>query len=151
MIDGVRVKELRVLPDQRGWLAELVRSDDDDFVKFGQVYVSVTYPGVVKAWHLHRRQHDLVICLGGMILLVLYDDREGSPTRGEVQELHMGTRRPLRVRVPPSVHHGWKCTSPGEAMVVNVSSELYDRAQPDEVRLPPHSKEIPYDWTRRDG
>ena len=151
MIDGVRIKDLRVIPDQRGHLTELVRSDDDDFVKFGQVYVSVTYPNVVKAWHMHTRQHDLVVCLSGMILLVLHDDREGSPTRGEVQEYYLGPLRPARVRIPPGVYHGWKCVSPDEAVVLNVSSELYHHDAPDEVRLPPHGDRIPYDWTRRDS
>lgn len=151
MIDGVRVKDLQVIPDQRGWLAELVRSDDEDFVRFGQVYVSVTYPGVVKAWHMHTRQHDLVACLSGMILLVLHDDREGSPTRGEIQEIYLGELSPRRVRIPPGVHHGWKCVSGREAMVLNVSSELYRHDAPDEVRLPPHGGQIPYDWSRYDG
>ena len=151
MIDGVRVKDLHMIPDQRGYLAELVRSDDEDFVRFGQVYVSVTYPGVVKAWHMHTRQHDLVVCLSGMILLVLHDDREGSPTRGEIQELYLGELSPRRVRIPPRVHHGWKCVSAREAMVLNVSSEVYRYEEPDEVRLPPHGGQIPYDWSRHDG
>lgn len=151
MIDGVRVKDLRVVMDQRGYLAELVRSDDADFVKFGQVYVSVTYPGVVKAWHLHTRQYDLVVCLSGTILLALYDGREDSPTRGQVDEYYLGPQRPIRVRIPPRVTHGWKCVSPVEAMVVNVSSELYRYDEPDEARLAPTTNEIPYDWTRRDG
>jgi len=151
MIDGVRVKELAVIADQRGYLAELLRADDPDHVKFGQVYLSVTYPQVVKAWHMHMRQHDLVVCLRGMILLALYDDRDGSPTRGELQEVYLGTQSPRRVRIPPCVYHGWKCVSPEDAMVVNVASELYDHQAPDEVRVPPHTGEIPYDWNRHDG
>lgn len=151
MIDGVRIKELKVIPDQRGYLTELVRGDDADFVKFGQVYLSATYPGVVKGWHMHTRQYDLVVCIAGMILLVMYDDREGSPTRGQLQECYLGTQRPARVRIPPSVYHGWKCISTGAALVVNLSSELYRYDEPDEVRLPPHGDTIPYDWNRHDG
>ncbi len=151
MIDGVNIKALRTIPDQRGRVTELVRSDDEDFVRFGQVYMSVTNPGVVKGWHLHVRQVDLVSCTSGMILLVLYDCRDDSSTHGEVNEFYLGTHAMNRVRIPPGVHHGWKCVSPEEAVVVNLTSELYNYDNPDEVRKDPHENDIPYDWTRKDG
>ncbi len=151
MIDGVNVKGLRTIPDQRGRLTELVRSDDEDFEAFGQVYMSVTYPGVVKGWHLHIRQTDLISCVSGMILLVLYDDRDGSPTRGQVDEFYLGTHAMERVRVPPGVLHGWKCVSAEEALVINLTSELYNYDDPDEMRVHPHDNDIPYDWSRQDG
>ena len=151
MIEGVNVKPLRTVPDQRGRLTELVRCDDEDFVKFGQVYLSVTLPGVVKGWHLHTLQYDMVSCISGMILLVLYDARQGSATHGEINELYLGTHAMNRVRVPAGVHHGWKCVSAEEAMVINLTSELYNYEDPDEIRVDPHDNKIPYDWTRRDG
>ena len=151
MIAGANVKPLLSHDDQRGWLAELVRSDDPDFTRFGQVYMSVTYPGVVKAWHLHRKQIDLVSCVSGTILLVLHDMREGSPTRGQTDEHYLGRHALGRVRIPAGVQHGWKCVSSEEALVISLVSELYDASDPDEVRLPPHSEKIPYDWSRRDG
>lgn len=151
MIDGVNERPLRTIPDQRGRLTELVRSDDEDFVQFGQVYLSVTLPGVVKGWHLHTRQYDMVACVSGMILLVLYDDRAGSPTHGEVNEFYLGTHAMNRVRIPAGVQHGWKCVSDREAMVINLTSELYNYEEPDEIRVDPHDNKIPYDWTRRDG
>ena len=151
MIAGADVKTLVAHDDQRGWLAELVRSDDPDFTRFGQVYISVSYPGVVKAWHLHQKQIDLVTCVSGTILLVLHDARQGSSTRGQTDEHYLGRHALRRVRIPAGVHHGWKCVSGEEALVISLISELYDRANPDEIRLPPHSEEIPYDWTRRDG
>ena len=81
-IHGVQVKPLRIMPDERGWLMEVLRRDDDGlFTQFGQVYVSATYPGVVKAWHFHRQQTDNFACVAGMIKLVLVDTREDSPTR----------------------------------------------------------------------
>ena len=77
-IHGVKVKSLRVVPDDRGWLMEILRADDQDlFSRFGQVYVSATYPGVVKAWHYHERQTDNFACIAGMIKLVLVDTRDG--------------------------------------------------------------------------
>ncbi|MBI4261459.1 MAG: dTDP-4-dehydrorhamnose 3,5-epimerase family protein [Actinobacteria bacterium] len=145
-IDGVWVKPLKVIPDERGRLFEILRSDDDGFVKFGQVYMTTTYPGVVKAWHLHRVQDDNFCCVRGMVKLVLHDGREGSPTRGTVTEHFIGDHNMLLVRVPAGVHHGWKCISEEEALVVNVPTEPYDPRSPDEYRVPWDSPEIPYSW-----
>jgi dTDP-4-dehydrorhamnose 3,5-epimerase len=151
LIHGVATKPLRLVPDERGWLMEIVRADDRDlFERFGQVYVSATYPGVVKAWHYHRRQVDLFACVAGMVKLVLVDTREESPTRGVVNEFFIGEQNALLVRVPNLVYHGWKCISTTPSLVVNVPSEPYNHAEPDEVRLEPHGT-LPYDWTRKDG
>ncbi len=149
-IDGVKVKDLRIIPDERGWLLEVLRSDDDLFQKFGQVYVSATYPGVVKAWHYHEKQVDNFACVAGMVKLVLVDTREGSPTHGIVNEFYLGTQKPLLVQIPPRVYHGWKCISVEPSLVVNVPSEPYRYNSPDEYRLDPHGT-LPYDWSRKDG
>nr|MBP7529564.1 dTDP-4-dehydrorhamnose 3,5-epimerase family protein [Syntrophorhabdaceae bacterium] len=93
MIDGVAVKTLNVIPDERGRLMEILRNDDDIFTQFGQVYMTTTYPGVVKAWHYHKKQEDFIACIKGMIKLVLYDDREGSPTRGQIDEFYTGDHK----------------------------------------------------------
>jgi dTDP-4-dehydrorhamnose 3,5-epimerase len=150
-IQGVQVKQLRAIADERGWLMEILRRDETELLpKFGQVYVSATYPGVVKAWHFHTRQVDNFACVAGMVKLVLVDTREGSPTEGAVNEFFVGTHNPMLVQVPNLVYHGWKCISTDLALVVNVPSEPYDRESPDEHRLEPHGT-LPYDWTRRDG
>jgi hypothetical protein len=78
MIEGVKVEDLRVLPDDRGYLMEMFRSDSPDFEKFGQVYMTVVYPGVVKAWHYHKKQIDKFVCVAGMAKVALYDPREGG-------------------------------------------------------------------------
>jgi dTDP-4-dehydrorhamnose 3,5-epimerase len=145
-IDGVWVKPLRIIPDERGRLFEILRADDDGFVKFGQVYVSTTYPGVVKAWHLHRVQDDNFCCVKGMVKLVLYDGRESSRTKGTVTEYFIGDHNQVLVRVPAGVHHGWKCISAEESIVVNVPTEPYDPNAPDEFREPWDSPDIPYAW-----
>lgn len=149
-IDGVLVKPLKVVPDERGWLIEVLRRDDEQFSRFGQVYVSATYPGVIKAWHYHTRQTDNFACIAGMIKLVLVDTREDSPTRGNINELFLGVQQPLLVQVPKLVYHGWKCISQEPSLVINVPDEPYDRDNPDERRLAPHGT-LPYDWTRHDG
>ncbi len=145
-IEGVWVKRLTVIPDERGRLMEILRSDDEGFVRFGQVYMTTTYPGVVKAWHLHRVQDDNFCCVKGMVKLVLYDAREGSPTHGALQEHFIGEHNPLLVRVPAGVYHGWKCISEEEAIVINVPTEPYNRSAPDEHRAEWNTPDIPYDW-----
>lgn len=151
MIDGVMIKRLRVISDERGRLMEILRADDDLFQKFGQVYMTTTYPEVVKAWHKHEKQADNITCLAGMLKLVLYDGRENSPTHREVNQFYIGVHNPMLVRVPAGVYHGWMCVSLEEAIVVNIPTEKYDYENPDEQRLDPHDNEIPYDWKRKDG
>ena len=146
MIDGVVIKNLRSIPDERGCLTEMLRSDDEVFERFGQAYVTTTYPGVVKAWHMHKIQDDNVVCVRGMIKLALFDGREGSSTKGEVQQIFMGERRMVLVHIPKEVYHGWKCVSEQEAYVVNCPTELYNYEDPDEHRLPFDTERIPHDW-----
>ena len=107
MIDGVRTKQQRVIPDERGRLAELLRCDEDAFDKFGQVYMTTAYPGVTKAWHFHKIQTDNFSVVRGMMKIVLYDDREDSPTNGEVNEFFVGDHNPMLVQIPPGVYHGF--------------------------------------------
>jgi len=151
MIDGVVVKKLAVHPDERGRLMEMLRSDDPFFEKFGQVYVTATYPGVVKAWHKHERQADNMACVSGMVKLALCDARKDSPTCGEVNQFYMGIHNPILVHIPAGVYHGWLCISETESLVVNCPTEKYDYDRPDEQRLDPHDNDIPYTWARRDG
>ena len=151
LIEGVKSKTLRVIPDDRGWLMEILRADDSDlFTKFGQVYVSATYPGVVKAWHYHQRQIDNFSCISGIVKLVLIDTRPGSPTEGAVNEFWVGTQNPILVQVPNLVYHGWKNIGQEVALVVNVPTEPYRYGDPDEYRIAPHGT-LPYDWARKDG
>lgn len=151
MIDSVRVKKLKVIPDERGRLMEILRNDDEVFQRFGQVYITTTYPTVVKAWHFHKIQTDNVTVVKGMLKLVLYDPREGSSTKGEVNEFFIGEHNPLLVQIPPQVYHGWMCISEQEAIAVNVPTDVYNREDPDEYRIHPHDNDIPYEWARKDG
>ncbi len=152
MIDGVKTKKLRVIPDERGRLAEILRSDDEEFfIEFGQVYITTAYPGVVKAWHYHKKQYDHFACIHGMMKVALYDARDDSPTRGEVNEFFIGVHNPLLIKIPPGVMHGFKCISQDEAIVVNVPTEVYVYDDPDEFRAPPYDNDIPYDWEIKEG
>lgn len=151
MIDGVKTKKLKPIPDERGRLMEILRNDDDLFVKFGQVYVTTAYPGVVKAWHYHKVQTDHFAVVHGMMKIVLYDGRKNSLTFGQVNEFIVGVHNPVLVQIPPMVIHGFKCISEHEAIVINCPTEVYNHHEPDEHRINPHSGEIPYSWARKDG
>jgi dTDP-4-dehydrorhamnose 3,5-epimerase len=151
LIEGVKTKKLKVIPDERGRLMEMFRSDDEFFEKFGQVYMTTAYPGVVKGWHYHKIQSDNMVVVKGMMKIVLYDGRKGSKTFGQVNEFFVGEHNPTLVHIPPGVYHGFKCISEAEAMCINTPTETYNYAEPDEYRVDPHSEEVPYDWSRKDG
>ena len=150
MIAGVKVKHLKSIPDERGRLMEILRNDDDIFIKFGQLYMTTVYPGTVKAWHYHKKQFDTFVVVKGMLKLVLYDSRPGSKTKGEVNEFFIGEHNQMLVQIPNNVYHGFKGISDTETIVINAPTEVYNSKKPDEFRLPAHTKEIPYEWARKD-
>jgi dTDP-4-dehydrorhamnose 3,5-epimerase len=151
LIEGVKIKKLKVIPDERGRLMEMLRSDDDFYKKFGQVYMTTAYPGVVKGWHYHKVQDDNMTVVKGMMKIVLYDGRKDSKTFEEINEFFIGEHNPSLIHIPAGVMHGFKCISNIEALCINVPTEAYNYKKPDEYRIEPQSDKIPYDWSRKDG
>jgi len=151
LIAGVQARRLSVLPDERGFLMEMLRSDWPEFERFAQAYVTACHPGVIKAWHYHHLQTDHFVCLGGVAKVVLHDARPDSPTKGFTNEFHMGILNPILLKIPPFVYHGFTAEGGQVALIVNFPTELYNYAQPDEYRLPYDDPSIPYDWSVRDG
>jgi len=151
MIEGVETKKLRVIPDERGWLMEILRRDDEIFKNFGQVYLTTAYPDVVKAWHYHKLQTDNFTCIKGTMKVALYDDRKDSSTFGEVNEFFVGDRNPMLISVPPLVYHGFKAVGDETAYFLSIPTHAYNYQEPDEYRLPPDTKAIPYDWVLSPG
>ncbi|HHT9106244.1 MAG TPA: polysaccharide biosynthesis C-terminal domain-containing protein [Candidatus Wujingus californicus] len=150
MIQGVKVKKLKVILDERGRLMEMLRNDDELFIKFGQVYLTTAYPGVIKAWHYHKIQTDHFVVVHGIMKIALYDGRKDSPTFGQIDEYFAGVHNPVLIQIPPMVMHGFKCISEHEAIVINCPTELYNYESPDEYRIDSRSSEIPYNWDRKD-
>ena len=151
MIEGVEIKQLTKHADERGSLMELLRCDDAIFRKFGQAYVSLNYPGVVRGWHYHKKQDDHLAVVKGMAKVALYDAREGSPTQGQVDEFFLGEQNNILLRIPVGVMHGYKTVSTEPSLLINFPSEPYDPQEPDEYRLPWDTDQIPYDWAIKMG
>lgn len=147
MIEGVIVKPLGKMPDERGSVMHMMRRDDPEFEHFGEIYFSEIYPGVIKGWHIHREMTLNYAVPCGMIKLVLYDEREESATRGEVQEIFLGDKNYALVRIPPLVWNGFKGMGSAPAIVANCATIPHS---PDEIeRLDPLENHIPYDWELR--
>ena len=144
MIDGVLVTPLRQIPDERGKIMHMLRADDPHFERFGEIYFSVVYPGVVKGWHRHTRMVLNYAVVSGMIKLVLYDDRESSRSRGQIQELFIGEDNYCLVRIPTLVWNGFKGVGTERAILANCATSPHDPAEIE--RLDPASGAIPYDW-----
>ena len=148
MIDGVEVRRLQVNADERGHLVEFYREDWAEYdPEPAMSYYSLSYPGVVRAWHRHDRgQVDHFVCPSGRIKVGVYDDREGSPTRGDLDTFVIGEHDQRLVRIPGACWHGFKVVGDERALLINSPTRLYDYDDPDEERLPPDTDEIPLDW-----
>lgn len=147
MISGVKILLLKQLPDERGKIMHMLRCDDPHFEQFGEIYFSVVYPGVIKGWHIHTKMTLNYAVVSGMIKLVLYDPREDSPTKGQIQEIFMGEDNYVLVKIPPEVYNGFKGIGVKPAIVANCATIPHD---PEEIKKrAPFSKEIPYDWDLR--
>src|SRR5688500_1658856 len=144
MIEGVRVTPLRQISDERGKVMHMLRSDSEVFAGFGEIYFSTVFPGAIKGWHIHTRMTLNYAVPHGRIKFVLYDDREKSPTRGEVQEFFLGPDNYSLVTVPPLVWNGFKGIGTEMAIVANCASIPHDPAEID--RRDPFDSAIPYDW-----
>ncbi|MCK9604187.1 MAG: dTDP-4-dehydrorhamnose 3,5-epimerase family protein [Candidatus Omnitrophica bacterium] len=144
MIDGVIVKELKQISDERGKIMHMLRCDDKHFEKFGEIYFSVVYPGVVKGWHVHKKMTLNYAVVSGAIKLALYDSRPKSPTYKEIQEIFIGEDNYCLVRIPAGVTNGFKGIGTKPAIVANCATLPHD---PQEiVRIDPFENDIPYNW-----
>ena len=149
MIHSVGIKRLTVHADDRGYLLEVLKADDPFFEPIKQTTFTVAYPGVIKAFHWHRRQKDIWFFAAGMAQVVLYDMREQSPTYRETQVLVMGEHNPLLVCIPEYVAHGYRVLGNQPAALLYHTTDVYDPANPDEERIPWNDPTIGFDWTTK--
>ena len=147
MIDGVLVVPLKRIPDERGTVLHMLKRTDPHFIEFGEIYFSTIYPGVVKGWHKHAEMTLNYACVHGRIKLVLFDDRSGSATKGEIMEIFLGPDNHSLVQIPPGVWNGFKGLGSETAIVANCSTHPHDPSR--SIRLDPFDNDIPYDWEVR--
>jgi dTDP-4-dehydrorhamnose 3,5-epimerase len=146
VLEGVRIKPLMRFCDERGYLLEVLRDDDALLERFGQTTFTVTYPGVIKAFHWHRRQYDLWFMAMGEAQVVLYDLREDSPTYRHTQVIFAGEHKPLLIVIPPGVAHGYRVLGDKPAGLFYHTSESYHPSDPDEERIPYDDPSIGFKW-----
>jgi dTDP-4-dehydrorhamnose 3,5-epimerase len=147
MINGVKVKKLVKHCDDRGFFAELIREDEPDLLsRFGQASWSMSYPGVIKAFHYHEKQDDLWFFPSGNAQVVLYDLRESSKTKGETDVYYMGEENPIMLLIPKGVAHGYRVLGEKPATIIYFTTEAYDPNDPDEKRIPWDDTLIDFKW-----
>lgn len=145
MIDGLKVIPLRRIPDERGTIFHMMKRSDPHFIEFGEIYFSTIYKDAIKGWHLHRDMTLAYACVSGRIKLVVHDDREGSPTRGDINEIFLGPDNYSLVMIPPLLWNGFKGMSDPEAIVANCCTHAHDPSR--SSRHDPLTSHIPYDWS----
>jgi dTDP-4-dehydrorhamnose 3,5-epimerase len=145
-IEGVIVKDLLRHCDERGYLLEVLRDDDGLLERFGQTTYTMTYPGVIKAFHWHSIQYDLWYVAQGEARVVLHDLRDKSPTYGATQVVYAGEHSPRLIVIPPRVAHGYQVLGDKPMGLFYHTTRSYDPAEPDEERIPYNDPSIGFDW-----
>jgi dTDP-4-dehydrorhamnose 3,5-epimerase len=123
-IKGVHLLHLKRNEDERGYLTEIYRKDAPGFQGFAQVYVSQNAPGVIRAWHYHKKQTDCWTVVKGKILVGLYDERKDSPSYGNYSEYILSEHSNKALVIPCGVWHGYKTID--KSLLLNMTDQLYD-------------------------
>jgi dTDP-4-dehydrorhamnose 3,5-epimerase len=151
LIDGVRLLLIRPVPHEDGTVAEVARAAWDEIdLPIVQVHITTTLAGRTRAWGLHRASTDRLFVVRGLVSIVVFDGRQGSPTAGRVNEFRLSERNPGLLVVPPNLYHGWKNIGIDEAFIINMPSLQYSHEEPDALDLPYDSPDaaevVPFRW-----
>lgn len=149
MISGVKIKQLKKFCDDRGFFTEVIKDGEESFVPVKQTSYTETLPGVIKAFHWHKKQWDAWFVVRGMAQVVLYDLRGDSLTRGQTQVIYAGEDNPALISIPPGVAHGYRVLGNEKVCLFYHTSEAYDPANPDEERILYNDPIINFDWTTK--
>ena len=144
MLDGVVVAKLKKIPDERGAIYHMLRNDDQNFIKFGEIYFSIAYPGVIKGWHEHTKQIQNYCVIEGMIKLVMFDNRQDSTTYKKIQELFIGDENYCLVTIPTGIIMGYKCIGSKKSILANCSTLPHDPTEM--ISYEPLGEKVPYNW-----
>lgn len=146
-IHDVVVKKLTTHSDDRGYLREVLREDDNLLRRFGQTTVTKTYPGVIKAFHWHQQQDDIWYVASGMARVVMYDRRPESPTYKQTMVVYAGEDNPVSILIPCGVAHGYQVLGNQPVLLFYTVTHSYNAAAPDEQRIAFDDPEIGFDWS----
>ena len=146
MIDGVKIKNVELKPDDRGFFAEILKEGEESYSDIKQTSYTETYPGVIKAFHWHKKQTDIWFVVRGMAQVVLHDLREDSKTKGETQVIYAGVKNYVLISIPPGVAHGYRVLGTESVGLFYHTTEAYDPDNPDEERIPYDDSKIAFDW-----
>ena len=144
MINDVKITPLRIIPDNRGKVMHMLRSDSEVFSRFGEIYFSTVFYKSIKAWHLHKESTLNYVCVSGEVKLVLFDDRENSPTKNQHQELILSPKNYFLVTIPPLIWNGFKGIGKNESIIANCLTIPHDEREM--VRKDPSDKKFNYNW-----
>ncbi len=149
MIEGVKIKQVKKFNDDRGFFCEVIKDGEETFHQVKQTSYTETFPGVIKAFHWHKKQWDVWFVVMGMAQVVLYDMRYDSATRGETQVIYAGRENPVVISIPPGVAHGYRVLGDEKVGLFYHTSEAYNPSEPDEERIPWNDPIINFDWTTK--
>ena len=144
MISGIKVLKKKVITDDRGKILHMLRNDDSNFKKVGEIYFSYVFPKKIKAWHLHNRMTLNYVAAYGKIKLVLFDDRKESPTKGKIQEIFLSNDNHILVSIPPMIWNGFKSADDNLAILANCSDIPHEKSEI--IRIDYNNPKIPYTW-----
>jgi len=146
MIKGVQIKKIVKHNDDRGFFAEILKENDPFFKCVKQTSYTETKPGIIKAFHYHKKQDDMWFVAKGEAQVVLYDMRDDSETKGNIQMIIAGEDDPMLIYIPKMVAHGYKVLGDKPVCLFYHTTESYDPKNPDEGRIPHDSESIGFDW-----
>jgi len=144
IIKGVKIIEKKIISDSRGKILHMLRNDDKNFQKFGEIYFSYVKPKKIKAWHIHTKMTLNYVAAYGKIKIVLFDDRKNSPTKGTIQEIFLSNKNHVLVSIPPLIWNGFCSMNDDIAILANCSDIPHDKREI--KRLPYNDPVFPYKW-----
>ena len=144
MIEGVKIIKKKQFIDERGKIMKMLRSDDEEFKKFGEIYFSYTYPGAIKAWHRHKVMTLTYAAVFGKIKLVLYDDRPSSSTYGKIDEIFLSDENYFTVTIPPLIWNGFKSIESKTSIIANCTDIPHSENEIERKKF--NDPSINYDW-----
>ena len=147
-IIGVTIREVAPKPDARGSFTEILRKDWNILPEISQVSYSRTYPGIIKAFHMHGGQNETWFVIGGNARVVLFDRRKDSASKGKTFEVIMGASSgKYLLYIPHGVAHGYQVLGNEPVEMLYIADTVYSYEKPDEIRFPFDDPDIGFDWS----